>query len=51
MFERLAGKLLGNILSKYFTDESLSKNKVAKSASLGVWSGYISLQNLQLKQA
>jgi hypothetical protein len=50
MFERLAGKLLGDFLSKYFTEESLAKNKVSTSTQLGVWSGYVSLQNLELKK-
>ena len=49
MFERLAGKLLSNLLSKYFTEESLVRNKVSTATQLGVWSGYVSLQNLDLK--
>jgi hypothetical protein len=50
MFEHLAGKVLGNILSKYFSEESLARNKSSTSAQLGVWSGYISLENLELKK-
>ncbi|KAL3925287.1 MAG: hypothetical protein SGILL_000512 [Bacillariaceae sp.] len=46
MFEKLAGNVLSGILSKYFTEESLSKNKVLKT---GVWSGFISLQDLEIK--
>jgi hypothetical protein len=51
MFEKLAGNVLSKVLAKYFTEESLSQNssKVTKSAQLGVWSGYISLQNLEVK--
>lgn len=50
MFERLAQKLLSNFLSKYFTEESLAKNKVSASSQLGVWSGYVSLKDLELKK-
>jgi hypothetical protein len=50
MFERLAGQLLSTVLSKYFTEESLARNKSSTSAQLGVWSGYISLENLELKK-
>ena len=50
MFEKLAGNVLSKILSKYFTDESLAKNKATQSAQLGIWSGYISLQNLEVKK-
>jgi hypothetical protein len=50
MFERLAGTLLTNLLAKYFSEESLAKNKMSTSAQLGIWSGYISLQNLELKK-
>jgi hypothetical protein len=50
MFERLAQQVLGKLLSKYFTEESLAKNKINKSTQLGVWSGYVSLQNLELKK-
>eukprot|EP00980_Cylindrotheca_fusiformis_P009341 scaffold2047_cov129-Cylindrotheca_fusiformis.AAC.20 len=50
MFERLVSKLLSDLLSKYFTEDSLAKNKVTNAAQLGVWSGYISLSNLQLKK-
>ncbi|KAL3924425.1 MAG: hypothetical protein SGILL_001054, partial [Bacillariaceae sp.] len=49
MFEKLAGNVLSGILSKYFTEESLSKNKVLKQTQLGVWSGYISLKDLEVK--
>jgi hypothetical protein len=50
MFERLAGTLLTNLLAKYFSEESLANNKISTSAQLGIWSGYISLQNLELKK-
>lgn len=50
MFERLAGTLLTNLLAKYFSEESLAKNKISTSAQLGIWSGYISLHNLELKK-
>jgi Vacuolar sorting-associated protein 13, N-terminal/N-terminal region of Chorein or VPS13 len=50
MFEQLAGKVLWNVLSKYFTDESLSKNKVSKSAQLGIWSGFVALQELEVRR-
>lgn len=50
MFERLVQKVLGNFLSKYFTEESLNRNKINRSTQLGVWSGYISLQDLELKK-
>jgi hypothetical protein len=49
MFEKLTGNILSKILSKYFTDESLANNKATKSAHWGIWSGYISLQNLEVK--
>ncbi len=49
MFEKLAGNVLSKILSKYFTEESLAKNKATKSAHWGIWSGYITLQNLEVK--
>ena len=49
MFEHLASKLFRVFLSKYFTEESLARNKSSTSAQLGVWSGYISLENLELK--
>ena len=49
MFEKLAGNVLSKVLSKYFTEESLSKNKVFKSAQLGVWSGYVTLHDLEVK--
>ena len=48
MFEKLAGNVLSKVLSKYFTDESLANNK-ATSANWGIWSGYISLHNLEIK--
>ena len=50
VFEKLAGNVLSKILSEYFTDESLAKNKATKTAYLGIWSGYISLQNLVVKK-
>ena len=50
MFERLTGKLFDKLLSKYFTEESLTRNKISKSTQLGVWSGYLSLKNLELKK-
>ena len=50
MFEHLAAKLFRVFLSKYFTEESLARNKSSTSAQLGVWSGYISLENLELKK-
>lgn len=50
MFERLVQQVLSKILSKYFTEESLAKNRVNASTQLGVWSGYVSLQNLELKK-
>ena len=49
MFEKLAGNVISKILSKYFTDESLARNKATKSAHWGIWSGYITLQNLEIK--
>ncbi len=49
MFEKLAGNVLSKVLSKYFTEESLAKNKATKSAHWGIWSGYITLQNLEVK--
>lgn len=49
MFEKLAGNVLSNVLSKYFTDESLSKNQVYRKAQLGIWSGYITLNDLEVK--
>ncbi|CAJ1918125.1 unnamed protein product [Cylindrotheca closterium] len=50
MFERLVSKALGDFLSKYFTEESLAKNGASTSAQLGVWSGYITLSNIELKK-
>ncbi len=50
MFERLAQQVLGKFLSKYFTEESLAENKIYTSTQLGVWSGYVSLENLELKK-
>ena len=50
MFEHLAAKLFRVFLSKYFTEESLARNKSSTSAQLGVWSGYISLEHLELKK-
>jgi len=59
MLERLVGRLLNNFLSKYFVYQSTSNNSKESSfssstgtplqPSLGVWSGYIALDNLQLK--
>ena len=49
MFEKLAGNVLSKVLSKYFTEESLARNKATKSAHWGIWSGYITLQNLEIK--
>ena len=45
MLERLAGTLLGRVLSEYFepTDDR-------QKASVGVWSGYLSLHNLRIKK-
>jgi Vacuolar sorting-associated protein 13, N-terminal/N-terminal region of Chorein or VPS13 len=50
MFERLVQQILSKFLSKYFTEDSLAKNKINRSTQLGVWSGYISLQDLELKK-
>ena len=59
MFERLAGKFLSRLLSKYFiSDESstfANNSSSSSSASnswnnLGVWSGYVSLEHLELKK-
>ena len=66
MFENLAGKVLTRLLSKYFVSggsssvpstPSSSSGKATdpsprerKSAQLGVWSGYVSLQNLELRR-
>jgi Vacuolar sorting-associated protein 13, N-terminal/N-terminal region of Chorein or VPS13 len=50
MFERLVQQILSKFLSKYFTEESLAKNRINRSAQLGVWSGYVSLRNLELKK-
>ena len=73
MFERLAGKVLTRLLSKYFVQDngeessssgggrsSSTASRPASSSSssskgsgtktqLGVWSGYVSLDNLLLK--
>jgi hypothetical protein len=69
MFERLAGKLLSRLLSKYFrsssNDESAhhnnqtgsttsssssNNNSGAVSTQLSVWSGYVTLENLELRR-
>jgi len=51
MFERLAGKLLSRFLSKYFvSDDSASGTSSSSSSSLGVWSGYVSLESLELRK-
>ena len=62
MFERLAGKLLSRLLSKYFEQHNpandsttganteTSTGSTISSTQLGVWSGYVSLENLVLKQ-
>eukprot|EP00934_Nitzschia_sp_Nitz4_P009488 Nitzschia sp. Nitz4//scaffold8_size234185//25292//37594//NITZ4_001234-RA/size234185-snap-gene-0.4-mRNA-1//1//CDS//3329559737//9478//frame0 len=50
MFERLVQRVLGQFLAKYFTEESLARNKIHNSAQLGVWSGYVALRNLELKK-
>lgn len=50
MFERLFQQVLSKFLSKYFTEDSLAANKINRSTQLGVWSGYVSLQNLVLKK-
>ena len=50
MFERLVQQILSKFLSKYFTEDSLAKNKINRSSQLGVWSGYVSLQDLELKK-
>ena len=58
MFERLAGKLLSRFLSKYFVQQDTSLNGERGSTQsssnsqtqLGVWSGYIALENLVLKE-
>jgi len=42
MLERLAGTVLDRILSKYF-------EKSNEKASVGIWSGYLSLHNLRLQ--
>ncbi|KAG7355613.1 vacuolar sorting-associated protein 13, N-terminal domain containing protein [Nitzschia inconspicua] len=49
MFEKLAGNVLTKVLSNYITEDSLSKNKVYKKAQLGVWSGYVTLNDLEVK--
>jgi hypothetical protein len=49
MFENLAGNVLSQVLSKYFTDESLSRNQVYQKTKLGVWSGVVTLNDLQVK--
>ena len=62
MLERLVGRLLNNVLSQYFVYNNNGKNQTATDAtapsaegatspqpSLGVWSGYIALDNLQLR--
>ena len=60
MFERLAGKFLSRLLSKYFiSDESSTATSSSSTGSnsssnswnnLGVWSGYVSLEHLELKK-
>jgi hypothetical protein len=50
MFEKLAGNVLSGILSKYFTEDSLTQNKVLKKTQLGVWSGFVSLKDLEVKR-
>ena len=60
MLERLVGRLLNNVLSQYFvynnngntdpsTDPSAEAGATSPQPSLGVWSGYIALDNLQLR--
>ena len=48
MFERLAGKLLNHFLAKYFVQNQEIEQR--KSTQLKVWSGYISLENLEFRQ-
>ena len=48
MFERLAGKLLNRLLSKYFVQNHESEQR--KSTQLSVWSGYISFENLEFRK-
>ena len=55
MFERLTGKLLSRLLSKYFVSDDSSSptgsSPEKKSWSqLGVWSGYVSLESLELRK-
>jgi len=62
MFERLAGKVLSRLLSKYFiSDDSTSSTSTSAPSAgsninqnswtnLGVWSGYVSLEQLEFKK-
>jgi len=60
MLERIAGKVLGRFLSKYFEDEqeggssnggggTTRKRSQRTSFSSGVWSGFLSLDDLRLR--
>ncbi|CAB9505998.1 protein sorting-associated protein 13C [Seminavis robusta] len=55
MLERLLSRLLNNVLSQYFDYQSNNNGDNGSTSeepsSLGVWSGYIALDNLRLKTA
>lgn len=55
MFERLAGKILSRLLSKYFVSDDTNGVRDSSSerkswSQLGVWSGYVSLESLELRK-
>lgn len=47
MFERIFAKVLSRFLSKYF--KFRNERELTNLINVGVWSGYISLENLVLK--